>query len=662
VKLAILITTRNHPQRIEQLLRRIESSVTIPHDVFVAECGPDVHDFPDVNLVRVEDIGHRDDCGGLTLALEAARKSGRHDYYWILTEEVSFDADTDVVLGLIDRLERERLMAIAAPTWNQVGFSPRPDPTSPDGWRAVASCELRGFVMKADAIEDVGFLNTEFVYGVGAMHELCHRLYSAGWFVGRCEDVVLRLNAATVLERKADCALEHYAQACRFAYEWFRTHHGEDWDAKFWAVTRGLGVDENPFDSDKTHWSRCYDQSASEAPPALAAAAPRRMQSAAPAPAPAGRGPVTAAAAAEAPRAPAAAATPAPTRAVVARLNLGSGSDYRPGWINVDLDPISGADLIAHAESLPMFASGSIDVIEARQLLPFLGYFEAQAALREWARLLRPGGELLLELPDLEACVAAIGRHVDERGLDPALTGLYGEPRHGSLAAYRWAWSRSSLTAALREAGFDAVQFEPTNRCQGVTGFARDMRARSKRAHAAGQVHAQVEQVAPATPAPARHKQAHGLAASATEVDISAWPLATDAALRIFAWPDYDHAAELEMMFNVYGRHLIGRRDVCLVLRQDKRADGSASFVRAKLELAHGRSVGRDAEIDVLLVDEDLTEGDWPRLGRSIDCALLLPSSHGHRRDLLMALGVPLVENTDQLLLHLPAQAQPLAL
>ena len=127
--------------------------------------------------------------------------------------------------------------------------------------------------------------------------------------------------------------------------------------------------------------------------------------------------------------------------------------------------------------------------------------------------------------------------------------------------------------------------------------------------------------------------------------------------MRIFAWPDYDHSSELELMFDVYGRHLARRDDVCLVLRQDKKLDGSQSFVRTKLDLAIHRSFGREAPFEILLVDDDLTVSDWTRLGNSLDCALLLPSSKGKRKAALETLGVPLVSSSDQLVPHITAQS-----
>ena len=106
MKLAILITSRNRPERVEQLVTKIAESISLPHDVFVAECGSETRSFSRHATVWFDDPGHRDDIRGFALALEAARKRGPYDYFWCLTDEVTFNGDTDVALGLISELER----------------------------------------------------------------------------------------------------------------------------------------------------------------------------------------------------------------------------------------------------------------------------------------------------------------------------------------------------------------------------------------------------------------------------------------------------------------------------------------------------------------------------------------------------------------------------
>jgi len=83
------------------------------------------------------------------------------------------------------------------------------------------------------------------------------------------------------------------------------------------------------------------------------------------------------------------------------RLNLGCGSVYKPGCINIDRHDSSVADKICDIDNLP-FKSNSIALIEASQLIEHFDYVHCKYVLSEWFRVLDPGGTLVVETPDLE--------------------------------------------------------------------------------------------------------------------------------------------------------------------------------------------------------------------------------------------------------------------
>jgi len=83
------------------------------------------------------------------------------------------------------------------------------------------------------------------------------------------------------------------------------------------------------------------------------------------------------------------------------RLNLGSGWDKRPGYLNVDLHGFHRPDLVGDVRSLPMLPSGRYEEIVAQDVLEHLERDEVPPTLREWRRLLAVGGQLWLRVPDL---------------------------------------------------------------------------------------------------------------------------------------------------------------------------------------------------------------------------------------------------------------------
>ena len=83
-------------------------------------------------------------------------------------------------------------------------------------------------------------------------------------------------------------------------------------------------------------------------------------------------------------------------------LHLGCGPIRIPGFCNIDASPASGADIVGGIERIRL-ATGSVDVIYTSHVFEHIPRGKAERALREWHRVLRPGGRLLLAMPDLEA-------------------------------------------------------------------------------------------------------------------------------------------------------------------------------------------------------------------------------------------------------------------
>jgi predicted SAM-dependent methyltransferase len=98
---------------------------------------------------------------------------------------------------------------------------------------------------------------------------------------------------------------------------------------------------------------------------------------------------------------------------MIQRLNWGCGDHLGEGWINSDVKPGGGVDLVADIrQGLPL-SDDSIEYAVSVHALPELSIPQIEAGLVELLRVLKPGGVLRLALPDLRLSIDAFG---EERG------------------------------------------------------------------------------------------------------------------------------------------------------------------------------------------------------------------------------------------------------
>lgn len=91
-------------------------------------------------------------------------------------------------------------------------------------------------------------------------------------------------------------------------------------------------------------------------------------------------------------------------------LNVGCGTDYKRSWINIDNNSDNNID----ANKLDLnwdlrnplpFPENSVDFIYNEHFIEHLTVEEGQAAVRDFMRVLKPGGVLRMATPDLEITI-----------------------------------------------------------------------------------------------------------------------------------------------------------------------------------------------------------------------------------------------------------------
>jgi SAM-dependent methyltransferase len=166
------------------------------------------------------------------------------------------------------------------------------------------------------------------------------------------------------------------------------------------------------------------------------------------------------------------------------RLNLGCGAKIWRGFVNVDLAnnwTSIQPDVVADVTGPLPFPDDYADEVHAYHLFEHIHRWKAEDTLREWIRVLKPGGLLILEMPCLDKIIALINHFIESQTPgDPRLTlwGLYGDPGYKNEAmVHKWCYGVAELTHILQRVGMQDIQEQRPKTHQPV----RDMRIESKK-------------------------------------------------------------------------------------------------------------------------------------------------------------------------------------
>jgi ubiquinone/menaquinone biosynthesis C-methylase UbiE len=152
------------------------------------------------------------------------------------------------------------------------------------------------------------------------------------------------------------------------------------------------------------------------------------------------------------------------------RLNLGCGDKILPGYTNVDVaNERAGKqpDVVCDVRNLDAFDNNYADEILAVHVVEHFWRWEVDAILQEWARVLKPGGKMILECPNLRSACEEFLKDPDGGAL-PGPEGqrtmwvFYGDPRWTDpLMVHRWGYTPLSLAQVMHTAGLEDLRQEP---------------------------------------------------------------------------------------------------------------------------------------------------------------------------------------------------------
>ena len=142
------------------------------------------------------------------------------------------------------------------------------------------------------------------------------------------------------------------------------------------------------------------------------------------------------------------------------RLHLGSGNQIFENYINVDYKRLYGVDVQADVRQLP-FKDNSIELIEIYHTFEHIPRQEVASTLKDWFRILKLDGKLIIELPDFEQNCRDYFDAVEKEDWDETnmqLAYIYGGDTSAPEDAHRWGYSLLRLAHVLYSAGFRNIE------------------------------------------------------------------------------------------------------------------------------------------------------------------------------------------------------------
>jgi predicted SAM-dependent methyltransferase len=158
------------------------------------------------------------------------------------------------------------------------------------------------------------------------------------------------------------------------------------------------------------------------------------------------------------------------------KLHIGCGLNKLKGYINVDITPLEGCDVVMDATDLCLVPADSIEEIKMQNVFEHFYRNQQNQALSEYRRVLQKGGKLIIEgLPNFDAIIRA---YLDkEKGVVGPVFDLFnvyrlthGEPEQGDASnmvpqLHKDIFTKNSIKTLLEETGFSVESIEDQKFC-----------------------------------------------------------------------------------------------------------------------------------------------------------------------------------------------------
>jgi SAM-dependent methyltransferase len=136
------------------------------------------------------------------------------------------------------------------------------------------------------------------------------------------------------------------------------------------------------------------------------------------------------------------------------KLHLGCGRRHIPGYVHIDVVDYPHVDHVSSIDNLSFLQDGSVELIYNCHVLEHFKRREVNRVLREWHRVLAPGGVLRVSVPDFAALCEVYMR---SRDLGLVIGPIFGRQDYLYNIHYNL-FDFDALKAQLEQAGFGQIR------------------------------------------------------------------------------------------------------------------------------------------------------------------------------------------------------------